>query len=87
MRGLSDSALLRLFELSAADALSRPGRGGERFAPAQRIQAALGVVRGVDAGEIAAAHLEARDLPQQIRAARLKALHTWMRDVDAAPPA
>jgi tRNA nucleotidyltransferase (CCA-adding enzyme) len=75
-----------LLRACAADVLSRPGRGSERFAPAQRFEAALAVVRDVDAGKIAVAHPNARDLPQRIRAARLKALRTWMRDVEVARP-
>jgi len=74
-----------LLRACAADALSRPGRGSGHFAPAQRFEAALAVVRNVDAGKIAAAHPDARDLPQRIRTARLKALRTWMRNIDASP--
>jgi tRNA nucleotidyltransferase (CCA-adding enzyme) len=73
-----------LLRACAADALSRPGRGGQRFAPAQRLEAALAVVRGVDAGKIAAGHPDAHDLPQRIRTARLEALRGWLRGVDAS---
>ena len=72
-----------LLRACAADALSRPGRGSGHFAPAQLFEAALAVVRNVDAGKIAAARPDARDLPQRIRTARLKSLRTWMRNIDA----
>jgi hypothetical protein len=38
---------------------------------------ALKVVRGVDAGAIAAAHPDAPDLPQRIRTQRLRELQQW----------
>ena len=75
-----------LLRACAADALSRPGRGGETYAPAERMRAALAVVRGVDAGAIAAAHPDAPDLPQRIRTARLEALHAWEKTNDGAMP-
>src|SRR5450755_2196756 len=83
-----------LIRTCAADALSRPGRGGSTFAPGQRLEAALSVIRGVDAAGIAngipVGHADAATLPQRIRAARLRALRTWMHDAGsplAAPPA
>jgi tRNA nucleotidyltransferase (CCA-adding enzyme) len=66
-----------LLRACAADALSRPGRGAESYAPAERLRAALKVVRAVDAGAIAAAYPDAPELPQRIRAARLDALQAW----------
>lgn len=66
-----------LLRACAADALSRPGRGAETYAPGERLRAALKVVRGVDAGAIAAAFPDAPELPQRIRAARLDALQAW----------
>jgi len=66
-----------LLRACAADALSRPGRGGDAYAPAQRLRAALEVVRAVDAGAIAAAHPDAKGLPERIRAARIEALRAW----------
>jgi tRNA nucleotidyltransferase (CCA-adding enzyme) len=73
-----------LIRVCAADALSRPGRGSSSFAPRQRLEAALNVVRTVDvaaiANDIPAANLEADALPQRIRAARILALSTWLRD-------
>jgi tRNA nucleotidyltransferase (CCA-adding enzyme) len=66
-----------LLRACAADALSRPGRERESYAPAERLRAALAVVRGVDAGAIAAAHPDASDLPERIRKARLEALRSW----------
>jgi len=67
-----------LLRACAADAMSRPGRSGA-YAPSARLKDALAIVRGVDAGSIAAAHPGATDLPQRIRAARLKSLREWVR--------
>ncbi len=82
-----------LIRVCAADALSRPGRAGLSFAPRPWLEAALGVVRGVDAAAIAngipPGHPDAGELPQRIRAARIHALRTWMRAARtpvAAPP-
>src|SRR6476646_2856000 len=72
-----------LLRACAADALSRPGRSGESYKPAERIRAALAVVRGVDAGAIAAAHPDAPELPQRIRTARLEALRSWEKSSGA----
>jgi len=72
-----------LLQACAADAQSRPGRANARFAPRERLAAALAVARAVDAGSIAAQHPAARDLPGRIRAARLRALRAWMRAADA----
>jgi len=69
-----------LLRACAADALSRPGRQNEDYLPGRWLTAALEVVRGVDAGAIAAAHPDAQDLPQRIRAARLAALANWRRE-------
>jgi hypothetical protein len=48
------------------------------------LEAALKVIRTVDAAAIAndiiAGNPEARALPQRIRAARILALSTWLRD-------
>ncbi|HKW81807.1 MAG TPA: multifunctional CCA addition/repair protein [Casimicrobiaceae bacterium] len=63
-----------LLRACAADALSRPGRENETYGPAEWIRQALAIVDGVDASAIAAAHPDAHDLPQRIRAARLEAL-------------
>ena len=67
-----------LLRACAADMMSRPGSSGD-YAPRTWLREALEVVRGVDAGRIAAAHPEALDLPQKIRAARIKALREWAR--------
>jgi tRNA nucleotidyltransferase (CCA-adding enzyme) len=72
-----------LLQACAADAQSRPGRAAPRYAPRERLEAALAVARAVDAGGIAAKHAAARDLPGRIRAARLRALRAWMRAADA----
>jgi tRNA nucleotidyltransferase (CCA-adding enzyme) len=68
-----------LIRVCAADAFSRPGRGGSSFVPRQRLEAALGVVRAVDAAAIATKHPNAPELPQRIRTARLDALRNWRR--------
>jgi tRNA nucleotidyltransferase (CCA-adding enzyme) len=66
-----------LLRACAADALSRPGRAGQKYVPAERVRMALEVVRGVDAGAIAAAHPDASDLPERIRMQRLRELQRW----------
>ena len=68
----------------AADALSRPGHREQSYAPSLRINAALRVVRDVDAAAIAAHHAGARDLPERIRSARLAALQQWAKKVPVA---
>jgi tRNA nucleotidyltransferase (CCA-adding enzyme) len=60
----------------AADALSRSGQANTPFAPRVQLEAALAIVRGVDAGKIAAKPSTMTDLPARIRAARLRALRT-----------
>ena len=79
-----------LIRACAADALSRPGRGGAPFEPAQYLLAALAVVRSVDAGriasEVSAAQSDAALLPKRIRAARLRALRSWLQDGPQAGP-
>jgi tRNA nucleotidyltransferase (CCA-adding enzyme) len=71
-----------LLRACSADALSRPGRGGDSYAPGERLRAALAVVRDVDAGAIAAAHPDSPELPQRIRTARLEALQAWEKTND-----
>lgn len=63
----------------AADALSRPGQVKGPFAPREHLEAALALVRGVDAGKIAAKSSATTDLPGRIRAARLRALRASRR--------
>ena len=70
-----------LLQACAADALSRQGESTSPFAPRERLEAALEIVRGVDAGKIAAKRLPASDLPARIRTARLRALREWLRKV------
>jgi tRNA nucleotidyltransferase (CCA-adding enzyme) len=74
--------LLRACE---ADALSRPGRSGERYAPADWINAALEAVRRVDAGAIARDDADPARLPLRIREARIDALRAW-KETEARPP-
>jgi hypothetical protein len=69
--GDSDSCALRSGQ-SSPDL-----RGG--LPPAARLAAALGIVRGVDAGAVVAARPHATDVPRRLRAARLKALREWMK--------
>jgi tRNA nucleotidyltransferase (CCA-adding enzyme) len=71
-----------LLRACSADALSRPGRGGDSYAPGERLRAALAVVRDVDAGAIAAAYPDSPELPQRIRTARLEALQAWEKTND-----
>ncbi len=67
-----------LLSACAADAQSRPGRSGEGYPPAQWMNSALDVVKGVDAGAIARANVDAADdLPAKIRDARIAALQAW----------
>jgi len=68
-----------LLRACAADVQSRPGRAAATFAPRERLEAALAVVRTVDAGKIAAKVSATTDLPTRIRAARLRALREWLR--------
>jgi tRNA nucleotidyltransferase (CCA-adding enzyme) len=74
--------LLRACE---ADALSRPGRSGESYAPAQWINAALVAVRGVDAGAIARDDADPARLPSRIREARIEALRAWKETAAGLP--
>ncbi len=78
-----------LIRVCAADVLSRPDRRTATFEPAQRLQSALAVLRGVDAAgiahEVASGHPDGAELPQRIRAARIEALRMWLDD--AARPA
>jgi tRNA nucleotidyltransferase (CCA-adding enzyme) len=71
----------RLDRLVRATAIQRLSRGASRarYAPAARLAAALDVIRGVDAGAVAARRVGAGDIPRRIRAARLKALRDWMK--------
>jgi tRNA nucleotidyltransferase (CCA-adding enzyme) len=75
--------LLRACE---ADALSRPGRSGESYAPAQWINAALAAVRGVDAGAIAQDATDPARLPARIREARIEALRAWKESAGRPSP-
>ncbi len=95
---LRPAALLDL--LLAADALRRPERldalvratavrrtpsaSAAAEVPGARLAAALAVIRGVDAGALAARG-QKRDLPKRIRAARLRALRDWLRAAGAKP--
>jgi tRNA nucleotidyltransferase (CCA-adding enzyme) len=86
---LTPPALLDL--LLATDALRRPERlqglvrasaafgVPDAIAIGARLAAALAVVRGVNAGALASRRSAADDLPQRIRAARLRALRDWLR--------
>jgi tRNA nucleotidyltransferase (CCA-adding enzyme) len=74
-----------LLRVCTADVQSRPGQAAAAFAPRERLEAALAVVRTVDAGKIAAGVSATTDLPARIRAARLRALREWLRRV--GPPA
>jgi tRNA nucleotidyltransferase (CCA-adding enzyme) len=75
--------LLRACE---ADALSRPGRSGESYAPTQWMNLALATVRSVDAGAIARDNADPERLPGKIREARIDALRAWRETVEALRP-
>jgi tRNA nucleotidyltransferase (CCA-adding enzyme) len=63
-----------LVEACACDALARPGREGQDYAPRARLEAALAALRAVDAGTIARACPDPARIAQQIRAARVAAV-------------
>ncbi len=87
-----------VLEAAAADACSRPG-AAQDYAPAAILNAALAVVRRVDAGTIArnvvaknatsGAGSKGRDagdaVAKAVRSARLAALRQWRRDSARAP--
>jgi tRNA nucleotidyltransferase (CCA-adding enzyme) len=74
-----------LLRACAADALSRPGRSGESYAPARWLNLALAVVKAVDAGVIARDNLDPAQLPAKIREARIEALRAWKQQIDLPP--
>ena len=74
-----------LLRACAADALSRPGRSGESYAPAQWLYLALAVVKAVDAGVIARDNLDPPQLPAKIREARIQALRAWKQPIELPP--
>jgi tRNA nucleotidyltransferase (CCA-adding enzyme) len=74
-----------LLRACAADALSRPGRAGESYAPAQWLNSALAVVKAVDAGMIARENADPALLPAKIREARVEALRAWKKQVEPRP--
>jgi tRNA nucleotidyltransferase (CCA-adding enzyme) len=75
-----------LLRACAADALSRPGRSGASYAPAQWMNSALAVLKAVDAGAIARDSVDPVHLPAKIREARIGALRAW-KNQQALPPA
>ena len=72
-----------LVDACAADALSRPGRQSQDYRPAQFLRDALAIARGVDAGAIASSMPAGGNVPQRIRAARIKALREWKKAASA----
>jgi len=74
-----------LLRACTADALSRPGRGGESYAPAPWLNSALAVVKAVDAGMIARENAVPADLAAKIREARIEALQAWKEQVGPRP--
>jgi tRNA nucleotidyltransferase (CCA-adding enzyme) len=76
-----------LLRACAADALSRPGRSGESYAPAQWMNSALAVLKAVDAGAIARDSADPAHLPARIREARIDALRAWKKqnELPASP--
>ena len=77
--------LTGLLRACAADALSRPGRSGESYAPARWLNPALAVVKAVDAGVIARDSPDPAQLPAKIREARIEALRAWKKQIDLPP--
>ena len=69
----------QLLRACAADRQSSSGSSPADYPPAALLAAALGVVRGIDAGAVAGARPRAQDIPRRVRSARLKALREWMR--------
>ena len=69
----------QLVRACAADRQSSSRSSGANYPPAARLAAALGIVRGVDAGAVVAARPHATDVPRRVRAARLKALREWVK--------
>jgi tRNA nucleotidyltransferase (CCA-adding enzyme) len=74
-----------LLRACADDALSRPGRSGESYAPARWLNLALAVVKTVDAARIARDNLDPAQLPAKIREARIEALRAWKKQIDLPP--
>jgi tRNA nucleotidyltransferase (CCA-adding enzyme) len=74
-----------LLRACAADALSRPGRSGESYAPAQWMNSALAALKAVDAGAIARESVDPAHLPAKIREARIDALLAWKRQNELPP--
>jgi len=75
-----------LLQACAADALSRPGRSGEGYAPAQWMNSALAAVKAVDAGAIARDSADPEHLPARIREARVGALRAWKKQFGLPQP-
>jgi tRNA nucleotidyltransferase (CCA-adding enzyme) len=76
-----------LLRACAADSLSRPGRSGESYAPAQWLNAALEALKAVDAGVIARDCPDPAHLPEKIREARIEALRAWKKQIERRPSA
>jgi tRNA nucleotidyltransferase (CCA-adding enzyme) len=74
-----------LLRACAADALSRPGRSGESYAPVQWMNSALAVLKAVDAGAIARDNPDPAHLPAKIREARIEALRAWKKQTELPP--
>ena len=74
-----------LLRACAADVLSRPGRSGESYAPAQWMNSALAVLKAVDAGAIARESVDPAHLPAKIREARIAALRAWKKQNELPP--
>jgi tRNA nucleotidyltransferase (CCA-adding enzyme) len=74
-----------LLRACAADALSRPGRSGASYAPAQWMNSSLAVLKAVDAGAIARDSVDPARLPAKIREARIGALRAWKKQHELPP--
>jgi len=77
--------LTGLLRACADDALSRPGRSGELYAPAHWMNSALSVLKAVDAGVIALDTADPAQVPARIREARIDALRSWKEQIELPP--
>jgi tRNA nucleotidyltransferase (CCA-adding enzyme) len=74
--------LAGLVHACAAWRRAEQGSAASDYPPAARLAEALRVVRGVDAGTLAAAGRGGQDIARRMRAARLKALREWLKSLN-----
>jgi len=68
-----------LTRVCAADALSRPGRGGSAYLPERVLGEALAVAQSVRARDVLAPDLAPEAIARRMHAARVAALSTWKK--------